>query len=89
MMVELRLLTEVLISLALRITLTLSSILLWYFLILEACKYMIVNLDLLQPVSEGEVILNSSNSLVQPSINLNFFVNDLDLLAMCEGVRWA
>jgi hypothetical protein len=25
---------------------------------------------------------------IQPNINLNFFGNDLDILAMREGVRW-
>ena len=50
---------------------------------------MTVIVDLLRPVSEGgQVTLNSANPLVDPNINLNFFGNDLDILAMREGVRW-
>lgn len=50
---------------------------------------MTVIVDLLRPVSEGgEVTLNSANPLIDPNINLNFFANDLDILAMREGVRW-
>lgn len=44
--------------------------------------------DLLRPLSKGEVKLNSGNPLQQPNINLNFFGNDLDILAMREGVKW-
>jgi hypothetical protein len=54
----------------------------------EKGSYMPVIVDLLRPLSEGQVTLNSSDPLVQPNINLNFFGNDLDILAMREGVRW-
>lgn len=60
----------------------------WHYPVPEAGSYMTVIVDLLRPLSEGEVTLNSSNALVQPNINLNFFGNDLDILAMREGVRW-
>lgn len=60
----------------------------WHFPLPEKGSYMTVIVDLLRPLSEGEVTLNSSNALVQPNINLNFFANDLDILAMREGVRW-
>jgi hypothetical protein len=54
----------------------------------EQGSYITVIVDLLRPLSEGAVTLNSSNAQVQPNINLNFFANDLDILAMREGVRW-
>ncbi|GFF56052.1 choline dehydrogenase [Aspergillus udagawae] len=60
----------------------------WHFPMPEQGNYMTVIVDLLRPLSEGEVTLNSANALVQPHINLNFFGNDLDILAMREGVRW-
>ncbi|KAJ9296692.1 CAZyme family AA3 [Paecilomyces variotii] len=60
----------------------------WHYPIPESGSYMTVIVDLLRPLSEGEVTLNSSNPLVQPNINLNFFANDLDILAMREGIRW-
>ncbi|RYP35132.1 hypothetical protein DL767_003909 [Monosporascus sp. MG133] len=37
----------------------------------------------------GTVELNSADPLVQPKINLNFFANDLDILALREGIHWA
>lgn len=60
----------------------------WHYPVPEKGSFMTVIVDLLRPLSEGEVTLNSSNPLVQPNINLNFFGNDLDILAMREGVRW-
>lgn len=48
-----------------------------------------VIVDLLRPLSRnGTVKLNSANPLEQPKINLNFFSNELDLIAMREGVRF-
>ncbi|KAG4437925.1 hypothetical protein IFR05_006595 [Cadophora sp. M221] len=45
--------------------------------------------DLLRPVSKpGQVKLNSTNPLEQPNINLNFLANDLDVMALREGVRF-
>ncbi|GLA63140.1 hypothetical protein AtubIFM55763_005643 [Aspergillus tubingensis] len=60
----------------------------WHYPVPEEGNHMTVIVDLLRPLSEGEVTLNNSNPLVQPNINLNFFGNDLDILAMREGVRW-
>ncbi|KAF9776094.1 hypothetical protein IL306_005759 [Fusarium sp. DS 682] len=60
----------------------------WHYPVPEKGNYMTVIVDLLRPLSEGQVTLNSSDPLVQPNINLNFFGNDLDILAMREGVRW-
>lgn len=48
---------------------------------------MTVIVDLLRPVSEGgQVTLNRAKPLFGPNINLNFFANDLDILAMREGI---
>ncbi|CAG8887289.1 unnamed protein product [Penicillium egyptiacum] len=60
----------------------------WHYPMPEKGSHITVIVDLLRPLSEGEVTLNSSNALVQPNINLNFFGNNLDILAMREGVRW-
>lgn len=37
----------------------------------------------------GEVTLSSADPLEQPNINLNFFANDLDIIAMREGIRFS
>ncbi|KAL2126715.1 hypothetical protein VTI74DRAFT_349 [Chaetomium olivicolor] len=51
--------------------------------------YLTVIVDLLRPLSKtGTVTLNSANPLEQPKINLNFFAEDLDIVAMREGIRW-
>ncbi|GKT61797.1 glucose-methanol-choline oxidoreductase [Colletotrichum tofieldiae] len=51
--------------------------------------YFTVIVDLLRPLSQnGTVTLNSTNPLEQAKINLNFFSDDLDLIAMREGVRF-
>jgi choline dehydrogenase len=43
-----------------------------------------------RPVSEpGEVTLRSADPLEQPAINLNFFADDLDIVAMREGIRFS
>ncbi|KAL2812261.1 hypothetical protein BJX63DRAFT_248325 [Aspergillus granulosus] len=60
----------------------------WHYPVPPQGDYMTVIVDLLRPISQGEVTLNSANPLVQPNINLNFFGDDLDILAMREGVRW-
>jgi len=42
--------------------------------------------ELMRPLSQnGEVKLNSSDPLEQPNINLNFFSNNLDIVAIREG----
>lgn len=50
---------------------------------------MTVIVDILRPVSKGEdVKLNSTDPLEQPNINLNFFADELDIMAIRERVRW-
>lgn len=51
--------------------------------------YFTIIVDLLRPVSKpGEVRLRSTDYKENPYINLNFFADDLDLVAMREGVRF-
>jgi choline dehydrogenase len=62
----------------------------WHYPIPKKGDHITVIVDLVRPVSEpGEVTLNSSDPLVQPNINLNFFANDLDIIAMREGIRFS
>jgi choline dehydrogenase len=61
----------------------------WHFPTPPKGNYMTAIVDLMRPLSKnGEVKLNSSNPLEQPNINLNFFSDDLDIVAMREGVRF-
>ncbi len=61
----------------------------WHYPVPKEGCYTTVVVDLVRPVSEtGEVTLNSADPLEQPNINLNFFANDLDIIAMREGIRW-
>ncbi|KAK0610581.1 hypothetical protein B0T17DRAFT_499971 [Bombardia bombarda] len=61
----------------------------WHIPAAPRGDYMTVIVDLLRPLSKtGTVELNSTDPLVQPKINLNFFAEDLDIVAMREGVRW-
>ncbi|KAK0713919.1 hypothetical protein B0T26DRAFT_678194 [Lasiosphaeria miniovina] len=51
--------------------------------------YLTVIVDLLRPLSKtGTVTLGSADPLAQPEVNLNFFAEDLDIVALREGVRW-
>jgi hypothetical protein len=51
--------------------------------------WLTVIVDLLRPLSrDGYVRLRSNDPLEQPEINRRFFSNDLDLVALREGVRW-
>ena len=60
----------------------------WHFPVPAQGDYLTVIVDLMRPLSQnGEVKLNSTDPLEQPYINLNFFSNDLDLIALREGVR--
>ena len=62
----------------------------WHFPVPKQGCYTSVVVDLVRPVSEpGEVTLNSADPLVQPNINLNFFADDLDIIAMREGIRFS
>ncbi|KAH8552871.1 formate oxidase [Umbelopsis sp. PMI_123] len=61
----------------------------WHYPTPKQGNFTSIVVDLVRPVSEGgEVTLNSADPLVQPNINLNFFADDLDIIAMREGVRW-
>lgn len=53
-------------------------------------SYMTVMVDLVRPVSEGgTVTLNSADPLQQANINLNYFNDDLDIIAVREGIRFS
>lgn len=62
----------------------------WHFPTPSSGSYITVMVDLVRPVSEaGEVTLNSDDPLQQPNINLNYFNNELDIVAVREGIRYA
>jgi choline dehydrogenase len=65
-----------------------SSAFQWHYPTPPSGSAFTIIVDLLRPLSKGEVRLNSANPLQQANINLNFFGEDLDILAMREGVRW-
>lgn len=61
----------------------------WHFPTPKKGDHLSVMVDLVRPISEpGEVTLNSADPLVQPYINLNYFANDLDIIALREGIRF-
>ncbi|KAH7013046.1 glucose-methanol-choline oxidoreductase [Ilyonectria destructans] len=61
----------------------------WHFPHPSKGSYMTVMVDLVRPVSDGgEITLNSDDPLQQANINLNYFNNDLDIIAMREGIRY-
>ncbi|OQD60519.1 hypothetical protein PENPOL_c022G01472 [Penicillium polonicum] len=61
----------------------------WHYPTPSKGNYMTVMVDLVRPVSDpGEVTLNSADPLQQPNINLNYFNNDLDIIALREGIRF-
>lgn len=62
----------------------------WHFPLPSKGSYMTVMVDLVRPVSEGgTVTLNSADPLQQANINLNYFADDLDIIALREGIRFA
>jgi choline dehydrogenase len=62
----------------------------WHYPIPKEGCYTTVVVDLVRPISDpGEVTLNSADPFDQPNINLNFFANDLDIIAMREGIRFS
>ncbi|KAM0553318.1 hypothetical protein ACHAPJ_007331 [Fusarium lateritium] len=62
----------------------------WHYPTPKHGSYITVMVDLVRPVSEGgEVTLNSTDPLQQANINLNYFNNDLDIIAIREGIRYA
>jgi choline dehydrogenase len=61
----------------------------WHFPTPPTGSWFTIIVDLLRPISPGGwVKLNSSNPLDQPNINLNFLADDLDVMALREGVRF-
>lgn len=61
----------------------------WHFPTPKTGCHSTVVVDLVRPVSDpGEVTLQSDDPLQQPNINLNFFSNDLDIVAVREGIRF-
>lgn len=62
----------------------------WHFPQPNKGSYMTVMVDLVRPVSEGgTVTLNSADPLEQANINLNYFNDDLDIIAVREGIRFS
>lgn len=60
----------------------------WHYPTPKEGDHITVMVDLVRPVSDGgEVTLNSTDPLEQANINLNYFANDLDIIAMREGIR--
>lgn len=61
----------------------------WHFPVPSEGDWLTVIVDLVRPQSRnGFVPLNSVDSRQQPYINLNYFSNELDILALKEGVRF-
>ncbi|RDA95710.1 hypothetical protein CP533_1085 [Ophiocordyceps camponoti-saundersi (nom. inval.)] len=61
----------------------------WHYPVPSKGSYTTVVVDLVRPVSEpGEVTLRSADAMAPPHINLNFFADDLDIIAMREGIRF-
>ncbi|CEJ92593.1 Putative Choline dehydrogenase [[Torrubiella] hemipterigena] len=62
----------------------------WHYPHPNKGSYMTVMVDLVRPVSEGgTVTLNSADPLQQANINLNYFNDDLDIIAVREGIRFS
>ncbi|KAM4056044.1 GMC oxidoreductase [Hirsutella rhossiliensis] len=62
----------------------------WHFPVPKRGSYTTVVVDLVRPVSApGTVTLRSGDAGEQPDINLNFFADDLDIVAMREGIRFS
>lgn len=51
--------------------------------------HMTVVVDLVRPQSKkGTVTLNSTDPLEHPKVNIHFLDNELDIIALREGIRW-
>ncbi|OBG24133.1 glucose-methanol-choline oxidoreductase [Mycobacterium sp. 852002-51057_SCH5723018] len=62
----------------------------WQYPTPEEGDYITVMVDLVRPVYDGgEVTLNSADPLEQPNINLSFLSDELDIIALREGIRFA
>jgi choline dehydrogenase len=60
----------------------------WHIPTPPSGDHLTVIVDLMRPVSKpGEVRLRSASYEDQPYINLNFFADDMDIIALREGVR--
>ena len=61
----------------------------WHFPVPPEGTWLTTIVDLLRPMSKpGWVKLQSANPLDHPHINVNFFENHLDVIALREGVRF-
>ncbi|KAF4768091.1 hypothetical protein HAV15_002558 [Penicillium sp. str.  len=61
----------------------------WHFDIPPEGDWLTVVVDLLRPQSKGGYVrLTSIDPREQPDINLNYFTDELDILALREGVRF-
>jgi choline dehydrogenase-like flavoprotein len=61
----------------------------WHFPIPPEGDWLTVIVDLMRPLSRnGEVKLNTSCAKADPYVNLRLFDEDLDLVALREGVRF-
>ncbi|CAI7663833.1 unnamed protein product [Penicillium bialowiezense] len=62
----------------------------WHYPTPKKGNYITVMVDLVRPVSEGgEITLNSTDPLQQANINLDYFNNELDIIAIREGIRFS
>jgi choline dehydrogenase len=62
----------------------------WQYPMPDEGSYITVMVDLVRPVYDGgEVTLNSADPLEQPNINLSFLSDELDIIALREGIRFA
>ena len=62
----------------------------WQYPTPQEGDHITVMVDLVRPVYDGgEVTLNSADPLTQPKINLNFLSNELDIIALREGIRFS
>jgi choline dehydrogenase-like flavoprotein len=60
----------------------------WHYPTPEEGDHITVMVDLVRPVYDGgQVTLGSADPLMQPNINLNYLSNDLDIVALREGIR--
>ncbi|KAA8912603.1 hypothetical protein TRICI_003441 [Trichomonascus ciferrii] len=62
----------------------------WHYPLPKTGSHTTVMVDLVRPVGPGGTVkLNSDDPLEQPDINLNYFADDLDIIAMREGIRYS
>ena len=62
----------------------------WQYPTPEEGDHITVMVDLVRPVYDGgEVTLNSDDPHEQPNIKLNFLSNELDIIGLREGIRFA